>query len=332
VLFLSAVVFIALTAVATTYILFFRGTEQNIPLTTAQMLDLGDKYLLELNYEQALVQFLGVIEIEPRNARSYIGAAEAYIGLDDKDNAVSILQQGLSVIPDNDEIQAMLDSLLVQVNTIVFQVGNPNITINDVVTAINTARDAPESINGVMMLPINPIIELIYGKSIEIPTIPTIYNSIPYAPIQDFAEFIDGELDWDDNSSHVILTYVGRPIDTNSLLPELTSYDLFEEVLIAHSYHAAYNAAGIWPTDIWSPDDAELFIAETVPYFSYEYSFYDIDGNGVAELFILIHGSWDGYLLVYAFAGGSTHLVSLHWSRAWLYHIDEQVYVYKPCR
>ena len=37
-------------------------------LSAAEFLDLGEKYLAELNYEQAIVQFLGVIEVEPKNA------------------------------------------------------------------------------------------------------------------------------------------------------------------------------------------------------------------------------------------------------------------------
>lgn len=50
-------------------------------LNIAELLNLGEKHLTELNYEQALVQFLKVIEIEPMNERAYIGAADAYIGL-----------------------------------------------------------------------------------------------------------------------------------------------------------------------------------------------------------------------------------------------------------
>ena len=64
------------------------------PLTAAELLDLGEKYLLELNYEQALVQFLAVIEIEPMNPRGYTGAAEAYLGLGREEEAVAILRQG----------------------------------------------------------------------------------------------------------------------------------------------------------------------------------------------------------------------------------------------
>ena len=79
--------------------------------TAADLLDLGEKFLLELDYEQALVQFLKVIEIEPMNPRGYTGAAEAYIGLGDIENVKAILKQGLGALPDNTEIQRKLAGL-----------------------------------------------------------------------------------------------------------------------------------------------------------------------------------------------------------------------------
>jgi len=48
-------------------------------LSVAELLSLGEKYLLELDYEQAIVYFSRVIEIEPRNARAYVGRGTAYV-------------------------------------------------------------------------------------------------------------------------------------------------------------------------------------------------------------------------------------------------------------
>jgi hypothetical protein len=86
-------------------------------LSAAELLDLGEKYLIELNYDQALVQFLRVIEVEPKNARAYTGAAEAYIGLGDTDRAVAILRQGLAALPGNAEIQVLFDDLQLEIST-----------------------------------------------------------------------------------------------------------------------------------------------------------------------------------------------------------------------
>jgi tetratricopeptide (TPR) repeat protein len=81
------------------------------PLTAAELLELGEKYLLELDYEQAIVHFSKLIEIEPKNPRGYAGAAEAYIGLGQTDRAIAILDQGLAQLSGNAEIQAMFDEL-----------------------------------------------------------------------------------------------------------------------------------------------------------------------------------------------------------------------------
>lgn len=77
----------------------------------AGILSLGEKYLSELNYEQAIVQFLKVIEIEPMNARAYTAAAEAYIGLGQTDKAIEILERGLQVLPEDTTLAQVLKAL-----------------------------------------------------------------------------------------------------------------------------------------------------------------------------------------------------------------------------
>jgi|LSQX01.3.fsa_nt_gb tetratricopeptide (TPR) repeat protein len=79
-------------------------------LSVDELISLGEKFLLDMNYEQALIQFKKVIEIEPMNVRGYTGAAEAYIGLDKLDEAVAILQKGLEQT-EVDEIKNMLNEL-----------------------------------------------------------------------------------------------------------------------------------------------------------------------------------------------------------------------------
>ncbi|CDX04953.1 Prokaryotic membrane lipoprotein lipid attachment site profile [Desulfitobacterium hafniense] len=53
-------------------------------LSAAELLDLGEKYLLELNYEQAVICFTKVIEIEPKNVRAYVGRGNAYVLWDEQ--------------------------------------------------------------------------------------------------------------------------------------------------------------------------------------------------------------------------------------------------------
>ena len=56
-----------------------------------KQLELGDKYLSELDYEQAIVAYRTVIEIDPKNVEAYLGLAEAYVGLNDYEEAVNAL-------------------------------------------------------------------------------------------------------------------------------------------------------------------------------------------------------------------------------------------------
>ncbi len=60
-------------AVALTVVGIIALSNSNAAPSPAELLSLGEKYLSELDYEQALVQFLKVIEIEPMNERAYLG-------------------------------------------------------------------------------------------------------------------------------------------------------------------------------------------------------------------------------------------------------------------
>ena len=47
--------------------------------TFQEQLELGQRYLAEMDYEQAVVAFTAAIEIEPNQAGAYIGRGNAYI-------------------------------------------------------------------------------------------------------------------------------------------------------------------------------------------------------------------------------------------------------------
>jgi len=85
----------------------------NQPLTIEEILNLGEKYLRDLEFEKALEQFLKAIEIDPRNPRGYTGAAEAYIGLDREQEAIRVLQEGLVLLGDDPSIRRMIDDFAV---------------------------------------------------------------------------------------------------------------------------------------------------------------------------------------------------------------------------
>ena len=77
---LCCVLLFGITACKKTPSLPAEAVAAETALTAADLLDLGEKFLLELDYEQALVQFLKVIEIEPMNPRAIAGAVSSYVG------------------------------------------------------------------------------------------------------------------------------------------------------------------------------------------------------------------------------------------------------------
>jgi len=70
-------------------------------------LDLGNHYLLELDYEQALVQFKRVIEIDPKNIPAYLGGTDAYLHLNNTQGAVDWLTAGINAT-DNENLTLVL--------------------------------------------------------------------------------------------------------------------------------------------------------------------------------------------------------------------------------
>ena len=46
-----------------------------------EQLDLGQRYLQELNYTEAIAAFTKAIEIDPKQVQAYVGRADAYMGL-----------------------------------------------------------------------------------------------------------------------------------------------------------------------------------------------------------------------------------------------------------
>lgn len=81
-----------------------------------KQLDLGQKYLSEMNYEKAVMAFNQAIEIDPRSADAYLGLADAYLGLGDKEAALAALEAGYEATGDErlkeriDEMKVVEDS------------------------------------------------------------------------------------------------------------------------------------------------------------------------------------------------------------------------------
>ena len=73
----------------------------------ADKLDMGEKYLEELEYEKALAMYEAVLDIDPKNVEAYLGMAEVYIAMDDFKEALDILEEGY----EETEAEELLDKM-----------------------------------------------------------------------------------------------------------------------------------------------------------------------------------------------------------------------------
>lgn len=79
-----------------------------------KQMDLGQKCLLEEDYEGAIVAFNKIIEMDPMNVEAYIGLADAYLGLEDMDAGMDALNRGYELTKDErlqvkmEEVSAIL--------------------------------------------------------------------------------------------------------------------------------------------------------------------------------------------------------------------------------
>lgn len=60
--------------------------------TAADKIELGQKYLIELNYTEAIASFTEAIKLDPNNIQAYMGRAEAYLALGEYDKALEDYQ------------------------------------------------------------------------------------------------------------------------------------------------------------------------------------------------------------------------------------------------
>lgn len=122
---------ILLLGVVTAIALTGKGSDTEKVAT--EKLSLGQKFLLDLEYDKAVAEFQAVIDIEPKNVDAYIGLAEAYIGMGDEEKAIETLEKGLSETGD-EKIQAKLNEMK-----------KPEETTAEVTTvATTTAQEQPE--------------------------------------------------------------------------------------------------------------------------------------------------------------------------------------------
>ena len=84
---------------------------ENVP-TWQEQYDIGLRYLEEGNYEEAILAFTAAIEIDPKRAEAYVGLADGYVGLDDKDQARQVLEEAIHLLGELPLLTDKLESLM----------------------------------------------------------------------------------------------------------------------------------------------------------------------------------------------------------------------------
>ena len=72
-----------------------------------EKMDLGRKYLLELDYEQAILCFEEAINIDPKSKEAYLELAEVYVKQGKNEKALEILEEARNKINDTDDINVI---------------------------------------------------------------------------------------------------------------------------------------------------------------------------------------------------------------------------------
>lgn len=105
-LFIISILVILLVVVNVFLYIYVTSPMQKV----GKQLDLGQQYLLNLEYEEAVAAFEIAIEIEPKNVDAYMGMAEAYIGMGEPEKAIRILKKGYRETED-EELGSLLEQL-----------------------------------------------------------------------------------------------------------------------------------------------------------------------------------------------------------------------------
>lgn len=87
-----------ISAAAAGVVLFFLKPQASV--NTESLLETANNYCSVSNYSQAVIEYYKLLNIDPKNADAYIGMADAYIGINERGNALNILDKGYSETKD----------------------------------------------------------------------------------------------------------------------------------------------------------------------------------------------------------------------------------------
>lgn len=77
-----------------------------------RLLDLGEKYLEDMDYESAVLTFDQAIAIDPKCEEAYLGKAQALYALGQYEDAIETLKEGIEKVDDGSRLEEFLQQLL----------------------------------------------------------------------------------------------------------------------------------------------------------------------------------------------------------------------------
>jgi len=80
-------------------------------LSPGELLEIGDRYYRDLDYDNAAKYYERITRIEPGMAEAYRKLAESYLGLKEDDKALEVLWQAAALFPEDREIADLLSRL-----------------------------------------------------------------------------------------------------------------------------------------------------------------------------------------------------------------------------
>ena len=182
----------------------------------------AEKYLNDLDYENAIASYEEAIKLNPKEPEPYIGLADAYIGLGDYESARDALEEGLDQTDDED-IEEYLDRVLEALET--------EVELNGMVSEYN-----PDNSNGIGIPVEGAVVSIsrVAGTSYSDDTETDSDGWYSFDDLYPGQYELTIEMDGFITSSGIIEVYPGQEEMYNSLVP-----------LISNDYSGKGTASGV---------------------------------------------------------------------------------------
>lgn len=118
-------------------IIIFNSTDT---VRSRKQIDLGHRYLSEMNYEEAIVAFNQAIEIDSRNVGAYLGLADAYLGLGDEESALAALVAGYEMTGD-EQLKERIDEMKASVAEEKTEISSPVMDSDEIGRRVSEIKD-----------------------------------------------------------------------------------------------------------------------------------------------------------------------------------------------